>query len=199
MPIPRPKVPQYPIIVKNDWVNYRPSEEEIPIIVDYVSKGCIEGWDADTGEEMYLHDLEGLIRTNHTYKDYKNNQRVLFPYQEKLYVGYLVQKGPVLSECVEEEFNIMFRVPTNKLIDAKLFFKQKKILFYERNFYLADKNSSPINYSKPYIRRGRIINFYTENKKKIFIVVSGNYISKCTQKDLIERKAYCCLNPNYRY
>lgn len=199
MPIPKPNIPQDPIIVKNDWVNYRPGVEEISFILDFASEHCFEGWDAETDEEMYMPELDSLIKTNHNYTDYKNNQKVLFPYQEKFYVGYLAKKGPVFSECIDEEFGFMFRVLTIKLIDAKTFFKQKSFRFYERNFYAADKDFHH-EYSKPYIRRGRIINFYTENGKKVFIVLAqGGYISKCTQKDLIERKAYCCLNPNYRY
>ena len=195
-----PEIKQEPLIVKNNWVNYRVGETEIPFYIDYASEYCFEGQD-EKGEELYDPELmNDLIHTNHNYKRYKSKPKVIFPFREKAYCGYLVKKEEKISECIDEQFGIMFRVPTDLLIDYKLYMDQPIVEFYERGHFYAS-GEKYFHFESREIRKGRIINFYKEDGKMVFIVLThkSGYFTKLHKENFISMSKYNKVNSYYRY
>ena len=200
-----PEIKQEPIIVKNNWVNgntnakYRPECKTIPFYIDYVSDGCVEGWD-DTNHELFMHDLDYMVKNNHTYKGYKKNKKVIFPWRECTYVGWVAKTDGEISEVIDTESNIMFRVPTNLLIDLKEYKAQPEVQFYDNGSWNADgKKLFKIDDGK--ILKGKVINFYKENGEMVYIILSDERGSfyKIKKEDFIKSSTYHKLNPYYRY
>lgn len=199
-----PDIPQEPIIVKNSWIcngggKYRPDCDTIPFYIDYIADGCVEGWD-DTNNELFMHNLDDMVKTNHNYKHYKRKKKVIFPWRECAYTGYLVKEEKDISECIVEEYNIMFRVPTNLLIDYDLFLKQPDIKHKNIGHWNAD-GTKYFKWNENSIVKGKIINFYKENGEMKYIVLSSphGYFTKLTKKDIISMSTYHKVNSYYRY
>lgn len=192
-------IEQKPILIKNDYKDYRKKVKIIRFIVDYVDEWCFQGQDMDMNHQLYFSDKKNIVKLNHNYKHYKRGKKVIFPYHQKAYIGYLVKKGQTVSQCIDEQFGIMFRVPTEKLINLDTFKRQKKIEFYANGFYDYDTKKF-ISHSSQQLEKGIVINSYKENNMRVFITLSCScsYFNKCTQKDLKHKNiVYNILNPNY--
>lgn len=195
-----PEIEQEPLIMKNVYVNYRPGVTEIKFLIDYADQFCFEGWDAETKNQLYIDTMKDIIKLNHNYKKYKKNKKVIFPFHQKSYCGYLVKEGEKISECIDEDFGIMFRVPTELIIDYKQFTAEPEMTFHDPGHYDArgDKFFKDHERDK---RKGRIINYYKENGQMIYIVLTykSGYFRKLTKKDIISMSTYHKINPYYKY
>lgn len=194
-----PDIKQEPIIVKNNWVNFRQNDETIPFYIDYIAQCCVEGWD-EKGQELFMYNLEDMVKNNHQYKDYEKGEKILFPFRECMYVGWEVKQDGNISECIDEESKVMFRVPTNLLINLKQYKDQPVVKFFDAGHFNVDGKKF-FNWDEKEERKGRIINFYKEKGEMVYIALTSEHGSICKLKkeDFVSLNTYHKVNSNYRY